>query len=97
MPAAEDDTVVGLFEWDPDKNRTNVRKHEIDFGDALQVFSDPAAIVVEARRVHGEQRQLIVGRAGGNFMTVVFTVRGERIRLISARRSRSTERKRYGQ
>jgi len=97
MAAAEDDTVVGQFEWDLEKNRANVLKHGIDFGDALQAFSDPAANVVEARWVDGERRQLIIGRAGGMLVSVVFTSRGDRIRLISARRPRASERKRYGQ
>lgn len=85
------------FEWDENKNRSNVAKHGIDFAEALLVFSDLAGVIFEPKRQHQEARQLIVGRVAGMFMTVIFTLRGERVRIISARRSRNSERKRYGQ
>lgn len=85
------------FEWDAGKNIVNVRKHGIDFADAVHVFSDPASISFASKIRSEEARRLIVGKVSGIFMTVVYTVRGERIRIISARHSRIAERKRYGE
>ena len=83
------------FEWDDRKNSANARKHGIDFADALQVFSDLASVRFESKGQHEEIRRLIVGKVSGIFVTVVYTVRGDRIRIISARHSRISERKRY--
>lgn len=83
------------FEWDEDKRLSNIRKHGIDFRDAMRVFSDPAAIMFPSRADHGEPRFLAVGRTGTRLVTVVFTRRGNRIRIISARRSRDEERRLY--
>jgi hypothetical protein len=90
MPLDEDGFAFEAFEWDANKNLSNVAKHGIDFAEALLVFSEPT-------RQRQEMRRLIVGRVAEMFVTVVFTHRGERIRIISARRSRNSERKRYGQ
>jgi hypothetical protein len=97
MPLDEDGFAFEAFEWDANKNLSNVAKHGIDFAEALLVFSDPAAVIFEPTRQRQEMRRLIVGRVAEMFVTVVFTHRGERIRIISARRSRNSERKRYGQ
>lgn len=85
------------FGWDDRKNIVNVRKHGIDFADALRVFSDPASVSFESRSQHKETRRLVVGKVSGIFMTIVYTVRGERVRIISARHSHMSERKRYGE
>jgi uncharacterized protein len=83
------------FEWDENKNTSNERKHGINFASAIKVFSDPAITTIESRQPSGETRYLSVGRIDGVFVTVVFTLRGDRVRIISARRSRPEERKRY--
>ena len=97
MPLDEDDLAFEGFEWDANKNRSNVAKHGIDFAEALLAFSDAAAVTLEPKSRYGETRQLIVGEVAGRLVTVVFTLRGQRIRIISARRSRRSERKRHGQ
>lgn len=85
----------GIFEWDENKRLSNIRKHGIDFLDARWVFSDPNAITFPSHRDHAEPRFLTVGRVGIRAVTVVFTMRGDRIRIISARRCRAQERRRY--
>ena len=85
------------FEWDNKKNRANVAKHGIDFTRAVGVFSDPAAVSVPSSHRLGEQRYLMVGELDGALITVVYTLRGNKIRIISSRRARRSERKRYGQ
>lgn len=84
------------FEWDANKNAINAKKHGIDFTDALRVFSDPSVVIVDSKAMQRETRRLAIGSVNGLLITVVFTLRGERIRIISARRSRISERRRYG-
>ena len=85
------------FEWDPAKARTNLRKHGVAFAEALTAFADPLGrILVDPRHSIAEERLVILGlseRRG--LLAVMFTERGERIRLISARRATATERHEY--
>ena len=86
-----------VFEWDPLKNESNEDKHDIPFEDAEYVFQDPQRIDVDATRPeHGEQRRIVTGRVGDRVMTVAYTLRGEQIRIISARKARPDERRAYG-
>jgi hypothetical protein len=82
--------------WDPEKARTNLRKHKIRFSDAEPVFFDPMALTREDDDSEGEQRFVSIGLdALSRILVVAYTYRGEDIRLISARRATSTERKLY--
>ena len=82
------------FEWDERKRRLNLERHGIDFEDARHIFSErPVSLSSNVR--HGEFRRLAVGLLNEIEITVVFTMRGETIRLISARRTRKNERKIY--
>jgi uncharacterized DUF497 family protein len=92
-PDAE--TLIG-FEWDAAKRGANAKKHGIDFSDAIRVFSDPAALTIPSSQKASEQRYLVIGELDGGVVTVVCTQRGDRIRIISVRRARKSERKRYG-
>ena len=81
------------FEWDEAKAQTNRRKHGIDFETAVYVFSDPFAIERADPWSHGngEDRFLLTGFGGGSLLTVVYTERGDTIRIISARRATRRE------
>jgi uncharacterized protein len=85
------------FEWDPRKAAVNRRKHGIDFADATAVFEDERALTVKDEiTAVDETRMLTLGRdAMGRLLVVAYTWRGERIRLISARRATSSERRQY--
>jgi uncharacterized DUF497 family protein len=83
------------FEWDEHKRRGNLAKHRIDFADALAVFSDQRGFIYRSEVSTGEERHVAIGMAGERCLAVVFTKREEVIRLISARRARRTERRRY--
>ena len=87
------------FEWDPQKARSNQRKHGVSFGDAIRVFDDPHALFYpNFIDETGEQRWQAIGSTGAiAVLLVVHTVRdeGELIRLISARPATREERKRY--
>ena len=86
------------FEWDPAKQEVNLQKHGIDFLDAIALFDDSQVVFEDASRPeHGERRTKAIGRVGATLLCVIFTNRGERRRIISARRTRRDERERYRQ
>jgi uncharacterized protein len=83
------------LEWDPKKAAANLRNHRVDFADAALALHDEFAITVVDDDL-GEERFVTVGSdALGRVVVVVFTWRGRRIRLISARRATREERSRY--
>ena len=82
--------------WDPRKAEASFRKHKIRFSDAETVLFDPMALTIEDQIVDQEQRLLSVGSdAIGRILVVVYTYHGNTIRLISARKATSKERKYY--
>ena len=85
------------FEWDPHKGRANVRRHGVDFADAVAVFEDERAItMVDDLTAVDEQRWLTLGRdTRGRILVVAYTWRGDRVRLFSARRATASERRQY--
>lgn len=86
------------FEWDPVKNSVNLAKHGISFVAASRIFDDPGHVVLDSTRPgNGERRYKAVGIIGDKLFTVIFTERGANCRIISARRSRSDERREYDQ
>ncbi|MGH7961296.1 MAG: BrnT family toxin [Candidatus Binatia bacterium] len=86
------------FDWDPAKNVSNRRKHGISFNEATAVFDDPSKVGwICSDPGDDEERFMIVGRAGWNIVSVVYTPRGSMLRLISARKANRHERREYGQ
>ena len=83
------------FEWDEAKRWTNIAKHGIDFECAKEIWQGPVLEVRSPQRSHGEARFLAYGEFEGVVIAVVFTWRGERRRLISARKARAYERAWY--
>ena len=82
--------------FDPNKAATNYRKHGIRFSDAEAVLFDPMALTLEDRDAEGEQRFITIGvDATGRILVVVFSYRGEDVRLISARPATAKEREYY--
>lgn len=83
------------FEWNRDKAEINLKKHGIDFADAVTVLDDLNALTVEDSD-HDEERFATLGMdAYGRILVVVYTWRGDAIRLISARKATKQERKQY--
>jgi uncharacterized DUF497 family protein len=78
------------FEYDPEKSAQNKRKHGIDFGEAQSLWADSALVEIPAR-VSDEERWLLIGKIDEKHWSAIVTRRGENIRLISVRRSRSEE------
>ena len=84
---------IRVFEWDEEKNEANLRNHQIDFRDARWVIQGATLIRRSDRK--GEVRYMVFGFAEGREVVVICTLRGETCRLISARRARRNERKKY--
>jgi uncharacterized DUF497 family protein len=78
------------FEFDPEKSRSNRLKHGIDFKAAQALWDDPDLVEIPARTTD-EPRSLVVGRIGDKHWSAVITLRGQRVRVISVRRSRPEE------
>jgi uncharacterized protein len=85
------------FEWDPIKDLANQRKHGVEFAEARTVFGDPLSItVLDPDHAADEERFVIIGISSErSLLVVVHTIRGERIRLISARSATKHERRNY--
>ena len=85
------------FEWDARKAAVNRRKHGIDVADATAAFEDERALTVKDEiTAVDETRMLTLGRdAMARVLVVAYAWQGERIRLISARRATSSERRQY--
>jgi len=85
------------FEWDRRKAETNRRKHGVNFEEAESIFIDDDSITLpDPDHSEDENRMIMIGRSRKNrVLTVVFTERGSKIRLISARKATLTERKTY--
>ena len=82
------------FEFDPDKSAANRAKHGIDFDEAQALWDDRNLAVAPAL-VGPEPRFLAIGMIGEKVWNAVFTWRDDRLRIISVRRSRANEVKRY--
>ena len=84
------------FEWDDIKAATNLTKHKIDFADARKVFDDPVFLdEFDLSMNYDEESWLAVGMAGGRLIVVTYTMRADRIRVISARKPTRKERQDY--
>jgi uncharacterized protein len=78
------------FEFDSQKSENNKKKHGIDFRMAQALGDDPDYILIPAKVVD-EPRFLVIGKIGDKHWSGIITYRGERIRIISVRRSRKEE------
>jgi len=78
------------FEFDPQKSSGNKAKHGIDFSEAQQLWDDPDLVEIPAK-TSDEPRYLVIGKILGRHWSGVITYRGEKIRIISVRRSRKEE------
>lgn len=84
------------FEFDPAKARSNDRKHGVSFSHAEQALRDDMAFTVEDPDAVGEQRFVTLGMdALGRVLVVAHTQRGERTRVISARKASRGESEKY--
>jgi len=85
------------FIWDDNKAESNALKHSITFEEAVTVFADPYLQFTEdSQHSQGEEREWAIGETeSGAIVVVVFTMRGQQIRIISARIATKRECQRY--
>jgi uncharacterized DUF497 family protein len=85
------------FEWDRGKASDNLRKHGIDFSDAMRAFDDPLSLTIaDPDHSETEARYLLLGTAhSGRLVVVAHMEREGNIRIISARLANRTERHAY--
>jgi len=82
-------------EWDEAKREANILKHGIDFVAAVKIFDGPFIESKDRRRDYGGERYQAIGELDGRIIQIVYTWRGERRRIISARRAGRNERRAY--
>lgn len=85
------------FEWDPKKAKSNLRKHRVSFYEAATAFNDILSFTFEDE-AHSdvELRYATLGMSyQGRILVVAHTMRGEKVRIISAREATPRERKWY--
>jgi len=84
------------IEFDPAKAKSSLAKHRISFAHAEQALHDPSAVTIEDPDAQGERRFVAVGmNALGRVLIIVDTPRGNRTRLISARKASRSEMEQY--
>ena len=81
------------FEWGADKDAENRAKHGISFEEATYIFGGPILTKIDSRKDYGEVREISLGMLSPDaVLVVVYTDRGGKIRLISARKANRRER-----
>ena len=83
------------FEWDEAKEKSNRKKHRLDFTTAAKVFLDPYLIEFDETEASGEVRYNAIGLVDGRMLFVTYTMRGDAIRIISARGAEPHEKRKY--
>jgi uncharacterized DUF497 family protein len=84
------------FEWDATKARRNYQKHGVSFHTATKAFADPFMVeILDDRENYGEERFLLIGMADGELLSIIYSERQGRFRLITARRATKDEQDHY--
>lgn len=86
-----------LYEWDPAKAAANLRRHKVSFAEATSVFLDPMAVTFyDPDHSDEEDREITIGISmEQHALFVSHCARGDRIRIISARKATRRERQQY--
>jgi uncharacterized protein len=85
------------FEWDTQKAKSNLSKHNVSFEEAQTVFDDPLYVdFYDPDHAEDEHRYIIIGESSrSRILLVSYTERGDKIRIISARLVTKQELKAY--
>ena len=85
-----------VFEWDAEKAAANWRNHGVAFAHAIKAFIDAFSVEwIDEREAYGEERFNLLGMCDGALLHVTYTDRGDRLRIISARRATRNEQDHY--
>lgn len=83
---------MGLrFEWDPRKNRANISKHGFGLERARRAFLAPMLSRIDGRRDYGDERWLGLGTTDGTVIVIAYTLRSDKVSIISARHANRHE------
>ena len=83
------------FEWGEEKRAKNLADHGVDFVRVALMFANPTIEDVDDREDYGEERIIALGHVDGAVYRVVYTLRADVIRLISAQKAHRRDQKRY--
>jgi hypothetical protein len=85
-----------VFVWDEAKRKSNLKKHGLDFNDAYLVYDDPDKLTYDSSR-QGERRLMDLSFAivKGRLLALIYTERGDDVRVISFRPASREEREQY--
>jgi len=83
------------FEWNKDKNKSNIKKHGLDFSDAFLCFESPYLCSEDTRSDYQEKRFIAIGTIEGRVVVAVFAKRKNKTRIISMRKANEREKKKY--
>ncbi len=81
------------LEWDDAKREKTLRERGIDFADVARLDWDNAVIIPDTRRDYGEVREVAMAELDDRLMIVAYTIRGDRVRVISFRKANRRERR----
>jgi uncharacterized DUF497 family protein len=87
-----------LFEWDTDKAKKNIKIHDVSFDEASTAFKDDLSLTIyDPLHSEEEDRLILIGNSCKNSLLVIVHIeeRGDKIRIISARKTTKKERKQY--
>ena len=83
------------FEWDENKRASNLEKHGVDFIDAAYVFDQKHVFWADNRQNYGEARFKALGLVDGVLLCVIFTIRDNKHRIISAHKAGRNDRRKH--
>ncbi len=83
------------FDWDENKNQENIRRRGISFQRASKIFNGDVLEWEDTRKDYSERRMSTIGRAERRLLRVVYTKRGNKTRIISARKADKDDRQDY--
>jgi uncharacterized DUF497 family protein len=88
--------VPSTFIWDTAKEAATIAERRLSFAYAARVFADPSSVQADTVRPQdGERRRKAIGMIDGRLFTVVYVMRAEACRIISARRANKQEERIY--
>lgn len=85
------------IEFDPDKNAWNIRERDLSFERAAEFDFETALIDIDRRLDYGEARMTAIGSLSGIIHVLIFTMRGDTLRVVSFRKANKREVRRYEQ
>ena len=83
------------FEWNKDKNKSNIKKHGLDFNDAFLFFESPYLCSEDTRSDYKEKRVIAVGTIEERVIVTVFAEKKNKTRIISMRKANEREKKKF--